>query len=540
MVFSFLLGIFLISFTSAAINVSIGSTSAADSGTSTAATGGSGSGTNYSNSSSLVSQIPMVTFNVTLINNTDILYNVTAGGFLTPQGLNASFYLVTEGVKTWTLIGRSLNCTPYGTAPQTRASCWMNISTGLGNFNISTGRYNITAVVSTAENIAGKNSTFNVTMVVFDHDAPFNVNITGVSNGQNHSTRSNSGNLTLNVSIADLFQGLNASSGIQSVIFNIINSSSHTNRTLTALREGTTQYWSTSINTSEFINGKYNITVAVNDTAGNFNSTANSSTTPPIFSLIFDNSLPSVSFSCTPTQVNTGDTVTCSCSGSATSGINSTSYTEKPSTSNTGTFTETCSATSKSGISNSATAQYTVEQSGGGSSGGGSSGSGGGDDSGDSSEDSGGDDDSSETTWSQTVSQDDTELSEKGAITQTLEATQRVSVKISGETHYVGVKSLTATSATIEVSSTPQEVTLNVGESKKFDTTDDGYYDLEVRLASIEETKANVIIKPIYEKVETTEGGEESVISSSILWWIIIVVALIVIVGAIIYYKKKR
>lgn len=529
----FLASVFLISFVSAGINVSVGVASATQSGT----TVGTGSGTNYSNSSSLISQTPMMTFNVTFINNTDLLFNVTGGGFLNPS-YNATFFLVTEGKSTWKIIAQSLNCSIVSVT----ISCWTNISTSLGNFNISEGRYNITAVLYSEENRVGKNSTNNVTMVIFDHTPPFNVNLTGLNGGQNHSTRSNAGNLTLNVTIADQFQGFNASSGVGSVIFNIINRTGNTNRTLWAIREGTSQYWSTSVNTSHFPDGNYTISVFVNDTAGNFNSTANNTAISPARTLFFDNSLPSVSFSCTPTQVNTGSVVTCSCSGSATSGINSTSFTEKPSTSNTGTFTETCSVTSKSGISNSATAQYTVEQGGGGSGSGsgGSGGDSGGDDSGSDEDQGEGGEGSSGTTWSQTVAQDDAELSEKGAITQTLEAAQRVVVKISGETHYVGVKSVTTTSATIEVGSTPQEATLNVGESKKFDTTDDGYYDLEVRLVSIEETKANIIIKSIYEKVETTEGGEPAAISSSTLWWIIIVVAVIVIIVAIIYYKKKR
>lgn len=529
--------IFMINFAAAEINVSIGSTSATESGTTSA----TGSGTNYSNSSTLISQDPMVTFNVTLLNATDITFNVTAGGFLNPVSLNASFYLVTEGKSTWTFIASSLNCSVVSTRI---ASCWTNISTSAtaGNFNISTGRYNITAVVRSDNNITGRNSTINVTMVIFDHDAPFNVNITGVPNGQNHSTRSNSGNLTLNVSIADKFQGLNASSGFGSVIFNIINITGNTNRTLTATREGTTQYWSTSVNTSEFIDGKYNITVQVNDSAGNFNSTQNSTTTAPIFSLFFDNTLPSVSMSCTPTTVASGDTETCSCSGTATSGINATTYTTNPSTVNTGTFSETCSVTSRSGLTNTGSSSFTVELSGGGGgTTGGSGGTGGGTTGG-----------SAVASWSKTIPSADQELSEKGPVNQDLGSKERVTLKVSGESHYVGVVSVTETTATIEVSSTPQSATFQIGETKKFELTSDNFYDVAVTLNSITNKKADVTIKAIQEEVTVEEeaaqgeaqeeaervAAEEA--RKSTLWIIAIIVVIIIIVLVVWFAMKKK
>ena len=156
--FSFLVGLFLMSLASAAINVSVGSIDAVESGTST----GTGSGTNYSNSSSLVSQNPMVTFNVTFLNNTDFNFNGTVA---TVTNINATFYLVTEGIKTWTAIAASNRCALVGTTAN-YVSCWTNISTGLGNFNISEGRYNITAVLHNNA-VGSKNSSNNVTMVIF-------------------------------------------------------------------------------------------------------------------------------------------------------------------------------------------------------------------------------------------------------------------------------------------------------------------------------------------------------------------------------------
>ena len=404
------------------------------------------------------------------------------------------------------------------------------------------GRYNITAVVYTPHNTTGRNSTINTTMVTFDHTPPFNVNITGVNSGQNHSVRSNAGNLTLNVSIADALQGLNASTSIESVIFNIMNITGNTNKTLTATREGTTQYWSTSVNTSHFPNGKYNITVQVNDSAGNFNSTANSTTTPPIFTLFFDNTLPSVSFSCTPAKITSGDTLTCSCSGSATSGINGTTYTTNPSTANTGTFTETCSVTSRSGLTNTGDATYTVEL---GSSGTGTGAGGGG---------GGG---TSTVTWSSTIPATDKELSEKGEVTQSLGSKERVTIKVGGERHHVGVVSLTTDSATIEISSTPQTVTLKVGESKKFELTGDNFYDVLVTLKSITANKADVAISPINEEIPAAEpeetqeegteagaagggGGAAGALGSKAGKIIAIIVVLVIILAVIVWYVMRK
>ncbi len=532
---AFLVSVFLISFASAAINVSIGSINAVDSGTTSA----TGSGTNYSNASTLTSQNPMVTLNVTFLNATDVSFNVTAGGYLTPLGLNASFYLVTEGVKTWTYITDSLNCSVVSTRI---ASCWTNISTTAGTFNISKGRYNITAVVYTANNLTGRNATINVTMVIFDHTPPINVNITGVPNGQNHSTRSNSGNLTLNVSIADQSQGLNASTSIDTVIFNIINITGNTNRTLFAFREGTGQYWSTSVNTSEFINGKYNITVAVNDSAGNFNLTQNSTTTAPIFSLIFDNSVPGASASCTPSSVNSGGTVTCSCTGSATSGVNSTSITANPSTSDTGEFTQTCSVTSLSGLTNTNSAIYTVTLSG--TSGGSSSSS----SSGSSSSS------STTTTYTTTIPYTSQELSVAGPVTREMGAKTKIDVKVEGATHSVGVASVSGTTATIEVSSTPQKVTMNVGETKKFEMTGDNYYDMSVTLKSIKANKAEVTISAVHEVMSAQDIAEKQkqenkgaapgagkASSTGLSGKIIaIIIVLVIIIAAIVWYIMRK
>lgn len=104
--------------------------------------------------------------------------------------------------------------------------------------------------------------------------------------------------------------------------------------------------------------------------------------------------------------------------------------------------------------------------------------------------------------WKTTYNSADEELSQKGEIARTLLAKERVQVKVGGSTHNVGVLSLTSTTATVEISSTPQQATLNVGETKKFEITGDNYYDLGVRLVSIVGSKASLSIIPLNELKE--------------------------------------
>ena len=82
---------------------------------------------------------------------------------------------------------------------------------------------------------------------------------------------------------------------------------------------------------------------------------------------ILDTIAPTATFSCSPSSVSRGSTVTCTCSGTDSgSGINSsaTSAATTPSTSSTGTFTATgCSVTDYAGNSDTATDTYTVTSS---------------------------------------------------------------------------------------------------------------------------------------------------------------------------------
>jgi hypothetical protein len=122
-------------------------------------------------------------------------------------------------------------------------------------------------------------------------------------------------------------------------------------------------------------------------------------------------------------------------------------------------------------------------------------------------------------------------------------------------TEFVGVRALTATTATIEFPSA-KEFVLNIGDEKKYDIKGDGYYDLSVKLNSIASNKADMTIKTIHEAVssgvveeekkaaETTtpEAQPEAQASktNSSTWIIILFVVAVAVVLIYFLYKRRR
>ena len=103
------------------------------------------------------------------------------------------------------------------------------------------------------------------------------------------------------------------------------------------------------------------------------------------------------------------------------------------------------------------------------------------------------------TAWTLTYSITEKQIS-KG-YSQALAVKNRVKVPVEGKDHFVGVVGIDDKGATINVSSTPQQALLLIGGSKKFDVTNDSYYDLKVTLNSINNSKANITIIAIKEKM---------------------------------------
>jgi hypothetical protein len=135
----------------------------------------------------------------------------------------------------------------------------------------------------------------------------------------------------------------------------------------------------------------------------------------------------------------------------------------------------------------------------------------------------------------------------------------RFKFSVDGETHYTTLDTLTSTTAVINVSSDIQQVIMEEGEENKFELTDDNFYDLSVKLNSINSTseEANITIKSIYEEVteeeeakkegkEETKGEEKEepeLSPKKFFNWVWIVVAVVVVViaaGLAFLYSRKN
>ncbi|MCW8965091.1 MAG: Ig-like domain-containing protein [Candidatus Pacearchaeota archaeon] len=387
----------------------------------------------------------------------------------------------------------------------------MNLTNNDFNFNVTVttaGDYNLTV---TTLNVTGTYSS-NVSININDTTYPTVSFVSPVIGGNV------SASYVINVSVTD--------DTLSYIYFNITNSSGVQNSTLIPLQISGTDYWNATWETSILDEGTYNITVWVNDSNNQVNDTV------VAYSVLVDNTNPSVSFSCSDDSVYKGNELACSCSGTDSgSGVASTSYENTPSTSTIGTFTETCTITDRAGNIASSTITYTVKSSG---------------------------DGSSSTTsnqWSITYKVLDEQF--KQGYSKQLSVSQRLKVMIGSVEHHVGVKTISADSVIIEIASEPIEVTLNTGEDIKADVDEDGIYDIYVILNTISGNKADITVKQIEEvvpegeeSIETTgeitqteaeesmkEEDEEG--NSSWLVWIIVLVILLVIVG-ILYMNRDK
>ncbi|MBU0894056.1 MAG: hypothetical protein KKF48_04150 [Nanoarchaeota archaeon] len=395
------------------------------------------------------------------------------------------------------------------------------------------GLYNLTIQVL----VNGSSTNMrNISITVNDTTSPNEVNFTS-DTFANYSTEL----VMFNVSVIDL-------GTMSRVYFNVTNSSGDQNYTATNASNPSSYYWNASINVSMLAEGKYNVTVWSNDTYANENNTG-------ITQFTVDRTIPVVTL--TQSESGTGKhnmyidiAITDSGSGIgqdctvnvASEGVTFTGGSDSTQTMNqTGlncgasySYIITCMDLSgNSGSSLSTT--YSTDACGDAGSGAGSSG-------------------VSSSTWINTYDYSDNEFSNKDSLARSFSVNNRVRLRIGGESHYVGIKSLTSSTATIEVSSTPQTVTMSVGDLKKFDVTDDGYYDISVKLNSVLNNKADITLLSIHEMVspalapeeETTSdvtGDNETIIEESTeksVTWLWVVIVLVVIFIAWIIISKKR
>lgn len=131
---------------------------------------------------------------------------------------------------------------------------------------------------------------------------------------------------------------------------------------------------------------------------------------------------------------------------------------------------------------------------------------------------------------------------------KSLKKKDRVKIEVEENYHYVGVVSITETSAVINVSSIPQQAVFNIGDEKKFDVTEDGYYDLSVTLNSIENDEVDLTIVSVAdekiaeekyspENVTESDGGVKFIFGNFKIWIFVFVVVVVLI---ILFYVIKK
>jgi len=433
--------------------------------------------------------------NITLPSN----FTFTAG----TEGTNStngpvSIFSNTSTVLNWT------NTTTHLINASQNVSFWFNATASYP------GTYNFTINITNTTGFA----TENISVTVNDTTDPIPTLGTNPINYLNSSTAS----ITFDMKCSDNY----ALSAIElwgnwsgTWVVNETNATTLINNT----------YWNKTLTLTE---GHYKWGIYCNDSTNN-SITSNRT-------LTVDVTAPTVGFSCTPSNVVVGEVVTCACSTSDdTSGINSsasTSSTSTPSTASTGAFTGSCSATDYAGNTASSSSTYVVSSPGGYLPGG----------------------SSSTSTWTQTHVLNNEQFT-KGFSKQISEK-HRFKITINSQTHHIGLSKLTASTATIEVASTPQQAVLNIGDLRKFEVTGDTYYDVSVKLNSIESNNANFTILSIHEPVtdETTKEEEEKQDEATstkekedtnketnLLWlWILLGVIALVVLFLVFEKSKKR
>jgi hypothetical protein len=506
-------------------------------------------GTNHTFMSSSFNHIML---NVSFSNGTaayetpNFMFEGTAGIVDGDDPVNVSFYLLSAG--TATFLGNASICAASEGAGY-NVSCWGNISVSTAN----DGFWNITATVY--NNTGSTNQTwYNLTDIYFDSTPPA-VYVANFSNVAETNYTQSYQYITFNVSVLD------ETIGVDSVFFNVTNSTGRQNGTFYAESVGG-YYVNDTVNLSYFLEGTYNVTVYANDTrTNNLNSSTNAvnlkvdNTAPSSVTLTRndDSTRTSLTIDVVVADALSGPSYTTACtvdrSNAAITGTGgSVTLTESGLSCRTEySYVVTCSDSVGFTKASSSTTFTTNACSGDASPG--SSGS------------------TSTSTWTNTFAEDGSELSELGSVNRALRVKNRVKLDVSGTAHYVGVKALTASTATVEVSSTPQETILALGDVRKFDLDGDGDYDLSVTLNSIEGGKADITILPLSEAVtaeseqaqdaaaaaaagqqvgeggpgltgEEGEEGEEG--GSNLLTIVLVILAVVVIAAVIVYVVKKR
>ena len=478
-----------------------------------------------------------VFFNLTNRTIGSVTVNATAVGVSAVNVINAS------------IGGSGVELGP--TYPQTNTTYW---SATINSSLIPDGIYNITVVAN--DTYGNSNGTEVIQNFVVDNTAPaLVVNFTNTLTNYTNHTKGAAFHLNVTVVSAGF-------SNTTTVVYNVTNASGIQNVSISAIPQNNSNLislqnalsWNATFNTSMLADGVYNISVIATDYAGNVNKTV------VVRNLVVDNTGPTLTITKDTTATGKNNVEIDIALTDALVGINTTCTSDRPTASISGatatqtltesalscgttyTYIVTCKDRNDNYGSSATLAVATTSCS----SGGGSSSGGGGGGS------------SSTTTWTSTTTIADQEFS--SGVSKSLGAKQRVSVSVSDETHYIGVKSLTSSKAIVEISSTPTTVELGVGQDTKVDVDNDNVYDIYVKLLSITNNKATLDIKKISEAIpqppslapedtapvdNTTDQPSEPIpdsgIGNSSLWiWIILIILILVIIVVWVIVNRAR
>jgi PGF-pre-PGF domain-containing protein len=275
-------------------------------------------------------------FNITYINGTDF-----------SDAINATVYYNYSGV--WTRIG-NLSCTKSAGLGYCSGNLTINSTNGIFD-----GVYVINATLSnsTTFGTAAVATTRLAGNVTFDSTPP---NVSAFYDATDNSFFNET--MIINVSVDDVFAKMD------SVWFNITNESAkgQVNFTKATASGG---YYSLSVDTTTFVEGKYNITIFANDTLNNLNNTES-------IQITIDRTVPTATYACSPTSTTIGKVTVCTCVGTDdVAGVNNTydgdtrvaaaTLVASITTRSAGTFSRTCIVRDRAGnIGATVTATYTV------------------------------------------------------------------------------------------------------------------------------------------------------------------------------------
>jgi len=410
-------------------------------------------------------------------------YNVSILNTNNPETANVTYVNVTIP-STFTLLSDSngTSATANFTNSTTILS-WSNLDSLVINltthyfwFNATAstpGYYNISVTVL---NVTGAYYS-NITIAVNDTTSPSSVefNSPTLANGVNLSQTS----IPVNVTVADNV----ALSTIRIYLYNTTSFVNNTNVTSN----------SALFNFTSLPNAVYYLNVTANDTAGNQNTTGTGTrrialdTVAPSISMSGTSAASSVTVSLDITDSTSGVNGSCVVNRGTVSGTNGTQTITDGSLNCETSYTYNVTCYDFTGNSANSAAAYTTQSCNAGN----NEGSG------------------SVTTSPSVITTVITSDQFAAGYETTLASNERIQLAIGTSTHYVTLISSSTTSATVEVASTPIRAIMSIGETKKFDSTGDGYYDISVTLVSLSAGKATVSVKSINEKVPSAPVVQE-------------------------------